>query len=247
MSLKRKNVTRLLIAIAVVLTASFLVLDWMAFFRCGAVERCLMEGSGFQNVAKCAVTAIMMLVVFSIGKESLCLRDRTLLQAGFAVALCADFCFKILHEHLLGICFFMATQALLIFRHTRRNETDNSFPVILYVPFGVICLAAVLCLLGSFSGAMLPVVAVYGSFVTCSLIVACRVLGMGFFPARNARQIKWGMILFFCCDVCVGLSGLVSVDHSVQEIVATVAHNFVWTFYTPALILLALSGYRHEV
>ena len=97
MSLKRKNVTRLLIAIAVVLTASFLVLDWMAFFRCGAVERCLMEGSGFQNIAKCAVTAIMTLVVFSIGKERLCLRDSTLLQASFAVALCEDFCFKILH------------------------------------------------------------------------------------------------------------------------------------------------------
>ena len=102
-----------LIAIAVVLTASFLVLDWMAFFRCGAVERCLVEGSDFQNVAKCAVTAIMTFVVFSIGKESLCLRDRTLLQASFAVALCADFCFKILHEHLIGVCFFMATQWLL--------------------------------------------------------------------------------------------------------------------------------------
>ena len=235
-----------LIAIAVVLTASFLVLDWMAFFRCGAVECCLMEGSDFQNVAKCAVTAIMTLVVFSIGKESLCLRDRRLLQASFAVALCADFCFKILHEHLIGICFFMATQALLIVRHTRRNETDNSFPVILYVPFGAGLLAAALVVSGVFSGPMLPVVAAYGSFVVCSLVAACRVPKKGFFPARNARQIKWGMILFFCCDVCVGLSGLVSVDHSVQEIVATVAHNFVWAFYTPALILLALSGYRQE-
>lgn len=235
-----------LIAIAVVLTASFLVLDWMAFFRCGAVERCLMEGSDFQNVAKCAVTAIMTLVVFSIGKESLCLRDRRLLQASFAVALCADFCFKILHERLIGICFFMATQALLIVRHTRRNETDNSFPVILYVPFGAGLLAAALVVSGVFSGPMLPIVAAYGSFVICSLVAACRVPKKGFFPARNARQIKWGMILFFCCDVCVGLSGLVSVDHSVQEIVATVAHNFVWAFYTPALILLALSGYRQE-
>ena len=31
-----------------------------------------------------------------------------------AVALCADFCFKILHEHLIGVCFFMATQALIL-------------------------------------------------------------------------------------------------------------------------------------
>ena len=59
-------------------------------------------------------------------------------------------------------------------------------------------------------------------------------------------NIRRGMILFFCCDACVGISLATGEDHSVQEIVATVANNFVWYFYTPALILLGLSGYKRK-
>ena len=245
-SLKRKRVTCLLVVIAI-LAASFLVMDWLLFFRCGAVEQCLVGGSVYQNVAKFAVTAFAALVVFLIGKDCLSSRDRTLLQAAFVMAVCADFCMKIVSGYaLVGIGFFMAVQTLLIVRHTRRNDGDNSFPRILCIPFGAGVLAAALAVSGVFSGPKLPIVAAYGVFVICSLIAACRASKKGFFPAGNARQIKWGMILFFCCDVCVGVSGLVSADHSVQEIVATVAHNLVWMFYTPALVLLALSGYRQD-
>jgi hypothetical protein len=244
--MKKKKIIGLLFAFAAILTASFLVMDWLVFYRCGAVERCLMEGSGYQDVAKFATTALMTIVVLIIGRSGLCTRDRTLLQAGFLVSLCADFCIRIIHGNLLGVCFFMIVQTLYIIRHTRKSDVDNHFPKILYIPFGTVLLMALFCWVGTFEKLMLPIVASYGVFVVCSVVAACRTPGIGYFPAVNARCVKWGMVLFLCCDVCVGLSGLVSVDHSVQEIVAAVAHNCVWTFYVPALALLGLSGYRQD-
>ena len=255
--MEKKNLITLLVAIVGILMITFFVKDWLVFYQCGAVEQCLVENSNYQNIAKFFVTTIMTVVVFYIGKHCLCVRDRKFLQAGFASALLADFCLKILHnyshflEHrsdytLLGICFFMITQALFIYRHTRTSDTDNSVPKIIIIPFAVMFLTNALHLFRIFEGPTVPIIATYASFLFCSLYVACQVPKKGYFPAKNAKNIKRGMILFVCCDICVGISLATGDDHSVQEIVATVANNFVWYFYTPALILLGLSGYKRK-
>ncbi len=254
--MKRIHITAFLIVVAI-LMVTFFIRDWLVFYQCGAVEQCLVEASDYQNIAKFAVTAIVTVIVFFIGKNALCTRDRRLLQAAFVMALCADFCLKILHNYshfldhrsdytLLGICFFMVVQALLIFRHTRVDDNGRESPWILCIPFAVMFVANALHLFRIFEGPTVPIVATYGAFLICSLVVACKVPKMGYFPEKNARNIKRGMILFFCCDACVGISLATGPDHSVQEIVATVANNFVWYFYTPALILLALSGYKRK-
>ncbi|MCR5377449.1 MAG: hypothetical protein K6E57_00560 [Fibrobacter sp.] len=254
--MKRIHITAFLIVVTI-LAVAFFVRDWYVFYQCGAVEQCLVDSSHFQNYAKFAVTAIMTIVALFIGKDALCKRDRRFLQLGFVFALCADFCLKILHnvaslfEHsgdytLLGICFFMVVQALFIYRHTRESDDDKHTPGIIVVPFVVMFICNALHLFGVFGGPTIPTVATYGAFLICSLIVAWQAPKKGYFPAKNARNIKRGMILFFCCDACVGISLATGADHSLQEIVATVANNFVWYFYTPALILLALSGYRRD-
>lgn len=254
--MKKMHIIAFLIVVTI-LAVAFFVRDWLVFYQCGAVEQCLVDSSHFQNYAKFAVTAIVTIIAFFIGKDALCRRDRRFIQAAFVFALCADFCLKILHnmvklfEHssdytLLGICFFMVVQALLIYRHTREGDEDKHTPGILIVPFVVMFICNALHLFGVFEGPTVPIVATYGAFLICSLIVACKVPKGTYFPAKNARNIKRGMILFFCCDACVGISLATGADHSVQEIVATIANNFVWYFYTPALILLALSGYKRK-
>lgn len=255
--MKKKKLITLLLVVVGILMVTFFVKDWLVFYNCGAVEQCLVENSNYQNIAKFMVTAIMSVVVVFIGGNCLCPRDRNFLQVGFAMALCADFCLKILHNYshfldhrsdytLLGICFFMVTQTFFIYRHTRVSDTDNSVPKIILIPFAVMFLANALHLFRIFEGPTVPIVATYGAFLICSLIVACQVPKKGYYPPKNARNIKRGMILFFCCDACVGISLATGDDHSVQEIVATVANNFVWYFYTPALILLGLSGYKRK-
>ena len=262
---KKTLITSLIVLIGI-LMVTFFVMDWVVFYKCGAVEKCLTESSNYQNIAKFAVTTIMTIIVFFIGKNCICKRDRTFLQIGFAMALCADFCLKILHNYiknpgnendpgfidykgdftLLGICFFMVVQALFIYRHTRTSDKDNHSPWILCIPFAVMFIANALHLFSILTSPNIPIIATYGTFLICSLIVACKVPKVGYFPAKNARNIKYGMILFFCCDACVGLSLATGDDHTIQEIVATVANNFVWYFYTPALILLGLSGYKRK-
>ena len=147
--MKKKKLITLLLVVVGILMVTFFVKDWLVFYNCGAVEQCLVENSNYQNIAKFIVTAIMSVVVFFIGGNCLCPRDRNFLQVGFAMALCADFCLKILHNYshfldhrsdytLLGICFFMVTQTFFIYRHTRVSDTDDSVPKIILIPFAVI-------------------------------------------------------------------------------------------------------------
>ena len=199
----------------------------------------------------------MAVIAFLAGKSCLCNRDRRLLLMAIGVALCGDFCFKILHnasnlfEHsadytLLGICFFMIFQAVLIYRHTRTNDTDDSVPWIICVPFSVMFIANALRLFDVFESALIPIVATYGAFLICSLVVAVKAPEAGYFPRHNAKLVKWGVILFFLGDFCVGVSLAAGPDHSIQEIIATVANNFVWFFYVPALYCLVMSGRRRS-
>ena len=242
--MKKRKIISSLVVIVAILAVSSVVMDWLALFRCGAVEQCLSDCSGYQRMAKFAIIVAMTVVVFLIGDCENCPRDRKLLQAGFVFALCAEYCMKVLDDAaLFGICLFMVVQTLFIFRHTRASDFDRHFPRILYIPFGMMILVAVLFLVEVLKSPKLSIVVAYGMFVICSLIVACRASKKGYFPTRNAKFIKWGMILFFCCDVCVGISGVVAEDYSVQKIFTTVAHNLVWMFYAPSLVLLGLSGY----
>ena len=254
---KKTQVTTFII-IVVILAIAFFIRDWYVFFQCGAVQQCLADSSHFQNYAKFAVTTIITIIAFFIGKNSLCLRDRIFLQAGFIMALCADFCLKILHnvvslfEHsgdytLLGICFFMVVQALFIFRHTRLSDTDDHMPWILCIPFAVMFICNALHLFKVYESSTISIIGTYAAFLICSLVVAIQVPKSGFFPGKNAKLIKLGMILFFCCDVCVGISLASGPDHSILQVIATIANNFVWFFYTPALICLAWSGYKQQM
>ena len=86
---KKIHIIAFLIVVAI-LMVTFFVRDWFVFYQCGAVEQCLVDASNYQNIAKFAVTSIVTVIVFFIGKNALCARDRHFLQAAFVMALCAD-------------------------------------------------------------------------------------------------------------------------------------------------------------
>lgn len=253
-----KKHVAVIISIISVLAIAFFVRDWYVFYQCGAVEKCLQESSYFQHYTKFSVTTLITIMALFFGsKYSICKRDRRLLQLGMLCALCADVCFKILHnmthlfEHrtdytLLGICFFMVFQAIFIYRHTRTSDTDDHVPWIIVIPFAVMFIFNTLHLFDVFDSALIPTVATYAAFLICSLVVACKVPKVGYFSPKNSLIIKRGMILFFLGDVCVGLSLATGPDHSIQEIIATISNNFVWYFYVPALLCLVLSGYKRD-
>lgn len=252
-----EKVISFLIALIAILFATSFVRDWYIYYQCGAVETCLNSMSHYQHIAKFLIPLIATLIAFIVGKNSICARDRRLLLAAFLMIVVADFCFKILHNYTMpvenrgdyisiGVIFFMLAQTLLIIRHTRTSDTDTSFPWLFCFPFAVVFAMVVLRLMGIYESLMFFAAISYGPFLLCSLYAAWRTVKKGYFPKKNALKIKYGMICFTCCDLLTGLSLLVGEDYSFCEAISTVSNNLIWCFYTPALILLALSGYRHN-
>ncbi|MBO6076332.1 MAG: hypothetical protein J6P15_04280, partial [Fibrobacter sp.] len=147
----------------------------------------------------------------------------------------------------LGIGFFFMAQMILIYRHSRTSNTDWSFPWIYCIPLAAVIAMIFLAYFKVLESVMLMAVSAYAPTLLCSLYVACRATTLGFFPEKNAFFIMFGMICFTCCDALTGISLLTGADHSTREILAVVSNNFIWLFYVPAIIFLALSGYRRNV
>jgi len=89
------------------------------------------------------------------------------------------------------------------------------------------------------SVALLALAAAYALFLAASLCVAWLSPLVGALP--RAGQVAAAMTIFFCCDLTVGLGGLLAAPE------ALVARSLTWVFYVPALGLLAASGRRANV
>lgn len=249
------KVVSLFVAIIAALFVTFFARDWFVLHQCGAVQSCLDSTSDYQNITKFIVTFLTTLLAFFIGKRKITDRDRFFVQSAFVMILCADFCFKILYNYFgmvenrenfisLGICFFFFAQMIFIYRHTRTSDDDWSFPWICCIPLAAIIAMFFLSYFQVLESLMLMAALAYAPTLLCSLIVACKTTGVGFFPKNNAWLIMLGMVLFSCCDILTGISLLTGADHSTMEVLASVSNNFIWLFYVPAIVSLALSGYR---
>lgn len=251
------KIVSFLVVAAAVLFVAFFGRDWYVLYQCGAVQSCLESSSDFQNITKFAVTSIATLIAFMIGRHAISRRDRFFVQISFAFILCADFCFKILYNYFgsaetrenfitIGIAFFFLSQMVFIYRHTRTSDSDWTFPWIFCIPVAVIFSMAFLAYFQVLESLLLMMILIYAPTLCCSLFVACRTAHIEFFPKNNAYRIMFGMICFTCCDLLTGVSLLTGTDHSTREIIAVVSNNFIWLFYVPAIIFLALSGYRRN-
>lgn len=82
------------------------------------------------------------------------------------------------------------------------------------------------------------VLLIYTALVSTSLWVAWANSRIGFFCGVNSVLITVGMTLFYMCDMCVGIN--------IIEGGSSIAGHAVWLFYTPALMLMSLSGYKFK-
>ena len=251
------KIVSFLISFAAILFVSFFVRDWIDLHQCGAVQSCLESSSDYQNITKFIVIVIATLLALIVGRHKVAPHDRFFLQSAFVMILCADFCFKILYNYFgtpetrenfltIGIGFFFLAQMIFIYRHSRTSDSDCSFPWIYCIPFAAILAMVVLAFLHVLESYVLMAVIAYVPTLLCSLYVACRTPKLGFYADKNAFLIIFGIICFTCCDALTGISLLTGANHSTREILAIVSNNFICLFYVPAVIALALSGYRHS-
>jgi hypothetical protein len=64
---------------------------------------------------------------------------------------------------------------------------------------------------------------------------------LALFPKPNSKMIAIGMILFYFCDICVGLDFILP-----KGTIWLLANSLIWVFFTPAITLLALSCYKYD-
>lgn len=225
--------------------------DWLDFYTCGAVNRCLVDAGVLQYVTKCSMSLLLTVLAFIVSRDAISGRDRNLLRAAFVFSFLADSCFSIIKlvgpdardlSDILGIALFMFFQTILIYRHSRKSDSDDSFPVLLWFLFAAAAIAIALFCTGAIGltlgNVTIALIAVYSFYLISSMVVGILTPRKGYFPAASAKCIRWGMVAFFIGDALVGLSLISGEDHSAVQLTASIAKNFIWWFYVPAQLML---------
>nr|WP_297172330.1 lysoplasmalogenase family protein [uncultured Agathobaculum sp.] len=149
--------------------------------------------------------------------------DGRLTALALGLTLAADWPLLILDRHYtVGIMLFCVVQALYLIRLMRwRGSISYPLLAVRLVP-------------------LVPLI-LHASLYTLALLyfanLMCNALEAALFVPRSPRQrlFSIGMLLFICCDLCVGAFHL--------GFFTPFARYGMWLFYLPAQTLIALSSY----
>ena len=241
MSSAQARLTRVLMGLVMFVTGTYVGVDWARFYY--HFSSPYSAGAGYARTVLCA------LLVAMIGRARLDDRDARALLAAFAVTLVADYCLILNDWMIPGTLLFAVVHGLLVYRHAHGFRDSLSPPnrartlrlliltaLVAYGGTGVL-LVAVRSILERTH--MLGLDAAYLVVLATSLWMAWGTRIRRFYPPRNAWYVAVGMTCFYFCDVTVGLAAALHDQRS-----GAVLDNLVAFFYSPALVLLAYSGYQ---
>jgi hypothetical protein len=234
------RVTRVLMGMIMFLTGTYVGIDWAEFFH--GFTSTWPARAGYARTILCAILVAMT------GSAAFANRDIRFLQAAFVLTLIADYCL-ILHDWALpGTAIFAVVHALLIWRHAQgflaSLAAERRGHTLLVIGLqGVVVYGAALVLIIGVRNilkrtGMFAVDAGYLLVLATSLWMGVGKLARSFYPSRNAWYVAVGMVCFAFCDVSVGLSAALT-----GTTAGAILNNIVGFFYSPALVLLAYSGY----
>lgn len=189
-------------------------------------------------------------LVWLSGSSSLNRADNNLMKLVFII-ICIGEAFFLMAEPAFAIAAFAVCQCMLTFRHSK-----GIIPKLINAkPRQKLTLAATACAMAALiiytfiliypaqEHRTLAIVAVsYWIILSMSLWAALANYSLELFPKANSKMAAIGMICFYFCDICVGLDTVLP-----GGITWMLANSLIWTFYTPAITLLALSSYRYEI
>jgi hypothetical protein len=247
MTILQRSAVRWLMGGIMFLTGTYVGFDWAGFFH--HFTSTYSSGAGFARSVLCAV------MVALIGGASVDRRDQIVLGAAFVLTLAGDYCLVLNDYTLPGTGIFAVVHALLVYRHSRgllaslapaeRPRTILLSVVTAIVAYGGSAILVVVSSSALQRTGMFALDVAYLALLATSLWASWGALIRRFFDRRNAWYVAVGMTCFYFCDVAVGLAtALMSNPDPHQAQVGQVLHNLVGLFYTPALVLLAYSGYR---
>lgn len=230
----------------VFISGGFIALDWYRFYI-GLTEY---DSALYSYIAKSIILLLSVVLVFLIGKDGLNKKDSFLLKLIYIFIILADISFILFNEPYMGICLFSIVQICLILRNTlaiRYNSKGDKLYRLKSSLFINLILGTIFLItnfLRLINGLidrpiLLLFMLSYSLLISISLWTSLANILLGIFPKVNGVLAVIGMIFFILCDLHVGLS--LSLNHGAPK---SIAQNLIWVFYTPALTLVALSGYN---
>lgn len=241
LSAAKQMVIRVTNAVIMFLTGIYVGVDWSGFFY--GFQSAFPAAAGYARTCLCALLCLI------IGKNRLTRLDQRLLGAAFFLTLIADYFLILADQMLIGTGVFIVIHVAFIVRHAQGwraslASAERTRTIRLLVISGVVAYGGAVILIASVAPILertgrLALDAVYLIFLATSLWMAWGALIRRFYPRRNAWFIAVGMTSFYCCDVTVGLAAALQGTRS-----GAILDNIVAFFYSPALVLLAFSGFR---
>ena len=241
LSAAKQMVIRVTNAVIMFLTGIYVGVDWSGFFY--GFQSAFPAAAGYVRTCLCALLCLI------IGKNRLTRLDQRLLGVAFFFTLIADYFLILADQMLIGTGIFIVIHVTFIVRHAQGwraslASAERTRTIRLLVISGVVAYGGAVILIASVAPILertgrLALDAVYLIFLATSLWMAWGTLIRRFYPRRNAWFIAVGMTSFYCCDVTVGLAAALQGTRS-----GAILDNIVAFFYSPALVLLAFSGFR---
>jgi hypothetical protein len=246
MSATKRAIVITLLLIILFLFGGYTTLDWYQFFT-GTADFARPE-IPYVRATKVAVSFISAILVFIICKDGFNRGDTKRLVLAYAAIAIGDI-FLVFDINMVGMLVFAVAHVFFILRNgwglkeylAKKSRSNRAWDVL--TALFILALAAGM-MVGYFlptmgTGLMFYLLLVYSLFLGVSLWAAWAAVRIGFMPKANARLVAIGLSCFFVSDLLVGVH-FATQPGSFQ----TCAIYITWLFYTPGLVLPALSGYR---
>ena len=246
-TLKKHPGVRSVSTIIALLFISYEVLDWgrLFFDRSPLLDR-------YVDFSKLAVSLLCTVLVL-LGK-GFCFnkKDRQRLLIAFAAINLGDLAFSLNWISSLfssiGIVVFLIAQILMVVRLEKVFASiDFSLPQnkrysIITGIFILLIGSSLVVQFGSLKSESVPfvLILIYGCIISASVWAAMQVQIGNVYPETNKSLIMFGMIFFYLGDAAVGFMLVIT-----SQVTYMIVTSLVWMFYTPALVLLALSSYNY--
>jgi len=174
-----------------------------------------------------------------IGSHGYSKEDKLLVQLARLFTLIADYFLVISSNYTMGIFFFSLVQITYIIRHSIMEDKKYKNLMFFIVALTIALITLLNIELPSFEKDLIVLALIYASLLTTSLYCAVSTISRGKYFKKSSWIIALGMVLFFMCDLNVGLYNIVG-EGNVKFFLGFL----IWLFYLPSQLLLTLSGFK---
>jgi hypothetical protein len=237
----------IIFSMILLLCGSYITLDWTSLIL--NYPKVTLKALKYSEIAKLSVSFLCACIVFLIGKDGYKKEETTTLQNAFIAIFIGDLLFFFDFEYMAVVAFCIAHVLLIIrngagikafFRTSGLKSEKNKIFLIALGSLLVYMSIIVFIFYPELQGQKtLYLVMVYAFLLCISLWIAWSSIIIGYMPPINAIITAIGMSFFFLCDLTVGINFCFN-----EGLLKTIAPYIIWTFYTPALVLISFSGYK---